>query len=171
MPAAAQIRKNFSLYVDGFGFAGNVDEYTPPVLASQVEDYRAGGMDTSVAVEMGQEKMEASFKISSISPEVLRLWGVAPGTTVPLIVRGALEDIGTNEITVEKFTQRGTIRSVEWDAITPGAKAGLTFTMDVREFQYELNGSVIHDIDVLNMKRIVNGVDRLEQLRAAIGIG
>jgi len=28
----------------------------------------------------------------------------------------------------------------------------------------------VHDIDVLNMKRIVNGVDRLAAQRAAIGL-
>lgn len=169
MAAAAQIRKNFNLFLDGFGYAGNIEEYSPPTLSVQVEDFRAGGMDTSVALDMGMEKMEASFKLSKIAAEALRLWGVGAGLTFALIVRCALEDLdGT--VKAEVFTQRGTIRVVEWDTITPGAKAGISLTMDVREFAYDVDGVRIHEIDVLNMKRIVNGVDRLAQQRAAIGL-
>ena len=169
MAAAAQIRKNFNLFLDGFGYAGNVDEYQPPALTVQVEDYRAGGMDSSVALDMGMEKLEASFKLSKVAIEALRLWGIGAGQTVSLIVRGALEDLdGT--VKAEVFTQRGTIRSIEWDAITPGAKAGVSLTMDVREFTLVVDGTTVHDIDVLNMKRIVNGTDRLAAQRAAIGL-
>lgn len=169
MAAAAQIRKNFALFLDGFGYAGRVDEYQPPALAVQVEDYRAGGMDASVALDMGMEKLETSFKLSSIALEALRTWGVGAGQTFSLVVRGALEDLdGT--VKAEVFTQRGTIRSIEHDAITPGAKAGITLTMDVREYQHTVDGVTVHDIDVLNMKRIINGVDRLAQQRAAIGL-
>lgn len=169
MAAAAQIRKNFNLFLDGFGYAGNVEEYQPPSLAVQVEDFRAGGMDTSVALDMGQEKMEATFKLSKITFEALRLWGVGQGQTFSLVVRCALEDLdGT--VKPEVFTQRGTIRTIEFDAITPGSKAGVQITMDIREFAYEIDGVRVHDIDALNMKRIVNGVDRLAAQRAAIGL-
>jgi P2 family phage contractile tail tube protein len=169
MAAAAQIRKNFNLFLDGFGFAGNVEEYQPPALNVQVEDFRAGGMDTSVALDMGMEKLEASFKLSKIAAEALRLWGVGAGQTFALIVRGALEDLdGT--VKAEVFTQRGTIRSIEFDAVTAGAKAGVSLTMDVREYSYSIDGLNIHDIDVLNMKRTVNGVDRLAAQRSAIGL-
>ena len=169
MAAAAQIRKNFSLFLDGFGYAGNVDEYQPPALTVQVEDFRAGGMDTSVALDMGMEKLEATFKLSKIAAEALRLWGVGAGQTFALVVRGALEDLdGT--VKPEVFTQRGTIRSIEFDAVTAGAKAGVSLTMDIREFSYDVDGVRVHDIDVLNMKRIVNGQDRLAAQRAAIGL-
>lgn len=169
MAAAAQIRKNFNLFLDGFGYAGNVEEYQAPTLAVQVEDFRAGGMDSSVALDMGQEKMEANFKLSQIAANALKLWGVGQGQTFSLVVRGALEDLdGT--VKAEVFTQRGTIRSIEWDAVTPGAKAGVSLMMDIREFSYDVDGVRIHEIDVLNMKRIVNGVDRLAAQRAAVGL-
>jgi P2 family phage contractile tail tube protein len=169
MAAAAQIRKNFNLFLDGFGYAGRVDEFQPPALTVQVEDYRAGGMDSSVALDMGMEKLEASFKLSSIALEALRTWGVGAGQTFALVVRGALEDLdGT--VKAEVFRLRGTIRSIEHDAITPGAKAAISLTMDAREYQHDVDGVVVYDIDVLNMKRVINGVDRLAQQRAAIGL-
>lgn len=53
--AARDILKNFNLFVDGRGYAGNVSEYTPPNLAVQTEDHRAGGMDAPIALDMGME--------------------------------------------------------------------------------------------------------------------
>jgi phage tail tube protein FII len=37
-------------------------------------------------------------------------------------------------------------------------------------YTYLLDEVVIHDIDVLNMKRIIGGVDRLAAQRKAIGL-
>ena len=45
MGVAKDIRKNFSLFVDGRGYAGNTDEANMPELSLQTEEYRAGGMD------------------------------------------------------------------------------------------------------------------------------
>ena len=42
--------------------------------------------------------------------------------------------------------------------------------MAVRYFKFTHDGDVIHEIDVDNMKRIVNGVDQLEAQREALGL-
>ena len=169
MDAAAQILKNFNLFVDGRGFAGNCEEVQLPNLAIQTEDYRAGGMDTSVPLDMGMEKLEASFKLSRFSVETLRLFGVAQGATIPLVFRGALESLDGTVIPVV-VTMTGKIRSVETDAISPGAKVSQTYTVDLTYYRYQQNGLTIHEIDVLNFKRIIAGVDRLAAMRSAIGL-
>jgi P2 family phage contractile tail tube protein len=169
MSAAAQILKNFNLFVDGRGYAGNIDEITLPVLDVLEEDYRAGGMDAPVGIDMGMEKLTASFKLSKFDREVLALWGVAVGGTIPFVFRGALESLdGSVQAVVINMT--GRIKTVETDSVTPGAKAGQTFTLSLTAYRYEQDSVVVHDIDVLNMKRIIGGVDRLAQIRAAIGI-
>lgn len=169
MSAAAQILKNFNLYVDGRGYAGNIDEVTLPALTIVEEDYRAGGMDAPVGIDMGMEKLEASFKLSKFDRDVLAQFGVAPGAAVPFILRGALESLdGTVQAVV--VTMLGKIRSIETDTITPGAKAAQTFTLSLQAYRYQQDGVIVHDIDVLNMVRIVNGVDRLAAIRDAIGL-
>lgn len=169
MSAAAQILKNFNLYVDGRGYAGNVDEVQLPALTILEEDYRAGGMDAPVGIDMGMEKLEASFKLSKFDRDVLAQFGVAPGTVIPFVLRGALESLdGTVQALV--VTMTGRIKSVETDAISPGTKAAQTFTVSLQAYRYEQDGVVVHDIDVLNMTRIINGVDRLASIRAAIGL-
>jgi len=168
--AAADILKNFNLFVDGRGQAGNCDELQLPTLAVTVEDYRAGGLDTSVAVEMGQEKMESAFTLSKFNMDILALWGVAPGQTVAVVARGALESFAVTGTTAVVVRMTGTIRSMEPGAWQAGQKPTLKFNMDLTAYVYTQAGKTIHDIDVLNMKRTVNGVDRLAGQRNALGI-
>jgi P2 family phage contractile tail tube protein len=169
MATASNILKNFNLYVDGRGFAGVVDELQLPTLGLVVEDFRAGGMDASVAVEMGQEKLEASFVLSGYEENVLNLWGIGQGTTVPLVARGALESLD-GSVTPVVVYMNGTIRSMEPGAWTAGEKSTISFTMDLRSYKYTQAGRTINDIDIPNMVRIVNGTDRLAAQRNAIGI-
>lgn len=169
MSAAAQILKNFNLYVDGRGYAGNVDEVQLPALKITAEDYRAGGMDAPIEIDMGTEKLEATFKVSKFDRDLLTKWGVGPGTRVPLVLRGAIESLDGSVIpVVVKLT--GSIHDLEFDAIAPGAKAGLSFRMAATSYAYEQDGETLIDIDVLNMTRVIGGVDRLAAQRAAIGL-
>ena len=50
------ILKNMSLFVDGRGYAGNVDELNLPKLALKTEEFRGGGMDAPIEIDMGMEK-------------------------------------------------------------------------------------------------------------------
>ena len=167
MSAAANILKNFNLYVDGRGYAGNVDEVTLPNLSIVGEDYRAGGMDAPVEVDMGMEKLESTFVLSKFDADIDRLFG-SPGF-IALTFRGAVESLdGTVRPVVVKM--RGKIHAIETGAATPGSKVTKTYRVPLVGYSYTLDGVAVHDIDVLNMKRIIGGVDRLAEQRRAIGL-
>lgn len=167
--AARDVLKNFNLFVDGRGYAGQVDEVSLPDLAIQSEDYRAGGMDAPVSLDMGQEAMEASFVLTQYSADVLALWGVAQGQSVPLTVRGALESYdGTVKPMIANM--RGRIVTMARGTWTAGQKATLTVTMRLDYYKETVNDVVLHEVDVVNMVRVVGGVDRLAQQRAALGL-
>lgn len=169
MPVASKILKNFNLFVDGRGSAGNIEELKLPTLALKDEEFRAGGMDAPVDVEMGQEKMEASFILTGYDSQTLALWGVGPQAQVPLVARGALESLD-GAVEPVKVTMSGIIKSVEPGAWKAGEKSSLTFTVALRAYKYEQNGVTIDEIDVINFVRKVGGVDRLAAQRNAIGI-
>ena len=167
--AARDVLKNFNLFVDGRGYAGQVDEVSLPDLAIQSEDFRAGGMDAPVSLDMGQEAMEASFVLTQYSADVLALWGVAQGQSVPLTVRGALESYdGTVKAMIANM--RGKITNIARGSWAAGQKATLTVTMRLDYYKETVDGVVLHEIDVVNMIRVVGGVDRLAQQRAALGL-
>lgn len=167
--AARDVLKNLNLFVDGRGYAGQIDEYNPPDLAIQVEDYRGGGMDAPVALDMGQEALETSFALIAYDADILALWGVAEGQSVPFVARGALESYdGTVKPVVH--TMRGKITTIARGTWAPGQKPALTITMRLDYYKEDHNGVTLHEIDVVNMIRTVNGVDRLAQQRAALGL-
>ena len=169
MATASNILKNFNVYIDGKGFAGVAEEVQLPTLEITTEDFRAGGMDGTIKIEMGQEAMEATISLSGYDSSILTHWGVGEGNVVPVVARGALESLdGT--VTPIVVNLNGTVRSMEPDAWKAGEKSALKLTIDVRSYKYTQNGQVIHDIDIINMIRIVNGKDRLAAQRNALGI-
>lgn len=170
MAIANKYLKSWSAFVDGKGFAGNCKEVTLPTLTLKTEDFQAGGMDAPVAIEMGQEKMEASLTLTSYDASILSQWGVGEGYEVPFVVKGALESFN-GEVEAINISMRGKVTAVEMSAWTPAAESTLKVTINLHSYRYEQAGSVIYDIDVVNMVRIINGTDRLAARRNAIGLG
>ena len=60
--------RNFSLFVDGTGYAGKVTELTLPTLTIQNEEYRAGGLDAPIAIDMGMEALTAALPWLNMIP-------------------------------------------------------------------------------------------------------
>ena len=163
------VLKNFNLFVDGRGYAGQIEEYTPPVMTLQIEEFRAGGLDTPEPVEMGQEAMQASFAMIAMDANALSVWGLTQGAIIPVTARGALEDAdGTVRAIVHRL--RGKITELNQGTWTPGTKPQVTITMRVTYFEERVNDEQLREIDTENMVRRIRGVDQLEAQRAALGI-
>lgn len=169
MSAASDILKNFNLFVDGRGYAGQVDELQLPALAIVGEEFRAGGMDAPIDIDMGMEKLEATFSLSGSDKSALARFGLSGGQVTQVTARGALESAdGTATGVVAQM--RGKIMRVEPGAWQAGQKSAWSFTLSLQYYRYEQGGEVIHEIDVLNMIRVINGVDQLAAQRANIGL-
>lgn len=163
------ILRNVNLFVDGRGYAGRVQMVQLPKLTVATEEHRAGGMDAPVEIDMGMEKLEASWSMDSVDDEMLRRWGLAADSLTPCVFRGALqsEDASVRAVAAHCL---GMLREVDYGDWKPGEKSTLKCTMAVRRYRLEIDGDVVHDIDVANMVRIVDGTDQLAAQRAALGI-
>lgn len=167
--AARDIRKNFNLFVDGRGYAGQVDEFNAPKLTLQTEEFRAGGMDVPVDVTMGMEKMTCDFSLKAYDRDVLALFGVVEGASVPLVGREALESFdGT--VTQVVHTMRGKITELDPGTSKPGEIPLLKATLSLTYYKMQHGDRVVHEIDAENMIRIINGSDALAGIRGALGI-
>jgi P2 family phage contractile tail tube protein len=169
MAATRDVRKNINLFVDGQGYAGQLDEVNPPKLVLKLEEYRAGGMDIPVELTMGMEKLETDFSLIAYDRKVLALFGVAEGQTVPFVAREVLES-QDGTVTPVVHTMRGKIKEMDPGTSKPGTIAPLKISVTLTYYKLEHGGQVIHEIDVVNMVRIVNGKDVLASQRAALGI-
>lgn len=163
------VLKNMALFVDGRGYAGNVEELTLPKLSLKTEEFRNGGMDAPIEIEMGMEKLECEFTLTRFDRNVLKLFGLAAGQLVPLTVRGALvSDNGLQTAVVVNLY--GIVRELDPGNWKPAEKATLKLSMALRYYRMTHGGEVVHEIDIPNMIRIIGGVDQLAAMRVALGL-
>jgi P2 family phage contractile tail tube protein len=167
--AAEDILKYLNLIVDGRGYAGKIEEYNPPDLTLTTEDFRGGGMDAAIDIEMGMEKLAASFVLTSYDADVLALWGIKSGAGIQFTAKGSLESLdGT--VTPVSHAMTGKLISMQRGTWGSGNKPSLTINLGLTYYR-EIHGQrVISEIDVINMVRIINGVDQLAEHRANIGL-
>lgn len=169
MTAAKDIRKNLSLFVDGRGYAGQISDFTAPKLAEITEDYRAGGMNAAVAVKTGMEKLEAGFNLFQYSADIIAMWGLRKDNAVQCAAREALES-ADGTVTAVEHTMRGRISEFDPGTSKPGELQPIQLKLSLKYYKLEHGGRVLQEIDVENMIHIVNGVDQLAALRAALAI-
>lgn len=163
-----KILKNFNLFVDGRGYAGRAEEVSPPKLTIKTEELRAGGMDAPAAIDMGMEKLEASFSLVEYDTAVLKQFGLVSGNSVAITLRAALVDDETT--TPMAISLRGMFTEIDMGKFKAGDKAVMQCNVACRYYKLEIDGKAAIEIDIDNMVRNIDGVDKLAEVRAALGI-
>lgn len=167
--AARDVLKNLTAWVDGRGMAGQVQDVNLPKLQQKLEEFRGGGMVAPVAVTMGMERLMTDFSLISFDSDVLALFGVVEGASVPLTVRGALESFdGT--VTPIVATMRGKVTEMDPGTWKPGDVPYLKCTMELNYYKLQHGDKTVHEIDVENMVATINGTDTLAAFRSALGL-
>ncbi|MDT8428489.1 MAG: phage major tail tube protein [Pseudomonadales bacterium] len=160
------VMRNVAAFVDGRNYAGQASQVTLPDLQIQTEALRAGGTDTPIEIDMGLEAMRATLTFLTVPDEVQKLFG-KPDVAVTL--RGALS---SHDGTVRGATAELRGRMVgsnpgNWQA---GSQANYVATFACHYYKLTIEGTVIHEIDIERMVRIVNGEDQLATVRDRLGI-
>ena len=167
-----KILKNFNLYVgdDDPRYAGKCS-VTLPTLTINTEEHRAGGMDAPVAIDMGMNAIDIEFSLSEYDPTALSFFGISGSSeNLPkIIAKGALQG-DDGEVTSAIVTAIGIMTETNLGAWVAGEMTENTFKINCRYYSFDLDGTVIHEIDTVNMIRMINGTDQLEPIRGAIGL-
>lgn len=158
-----------NLFVDGKGYAGQVENVEPPKLTLKTEDYRGGAMDAPVEIDLGMEKLSCSFTINKYDPVLFALWGLAPGNMVNITLRGAMDD-GSGKIKAVLINLTGSWKELDMGSWKAGDKSGLKIQVALKYYALAIDGKPVVLIDIPNMKRVVGGKDMLADVRKAIGL-
>ncbi len=162
----AKLRKEINLFIDGRGYAGRVTEFDPPKLLVKTEEHRAGGMDAPLEIDMGLEKLECMLTLADA--DALRLFGLI-GDAKGVTLRGAQQGRdGTLEALV--YQPRGRFRETDAGAWKAGEASPLKLTDALEYYKLEVGGETIHEIDVVNTLRVIDGTDQMEAMRQALGL-
>jgi P2 family phage contractile tail tube protein len=163
-----KVLTGFNLFVDGRGHAGKVVELVLPKLTIKTEEHRAGGMDAPIELDMGMEKLECSFTLADFHPDTIRYFGLGHNAPVALTFRGAL---GTGDgLAIPAVVRaQGMVKELDNGSWKPGEKLQQKFTVNMKYYSYSQGGETIHEIDIENMVRIINGKDMMLATRIIIG--
>lgn len=158
--------RNFNAFVDGISYFGKATEAKLPQPKVQTEAHRGAGMEGPVGIDMGLEGMTAEITFAEWDPALLKKFG----KTERFVLRPAQLGEEDNEATAIIVTVAGLVTTNETGDLKPGTNATLKLTMDVRSYKLELDGEAIHDIDLVNAKRVIDGVDQMASIRSAMGL-
>lgn len=163
------VRKYQGLYADGKDKVGSLLEYTPPVAEILTEEYRAGGMDMPISMDMGMAAMESGFTIGE-DKDILSLFGIkVNGGVIPFFILSHLENDVTGEERSVVEEIRAKVVKIDNGTKTPGSVTPTSVTLKPQYYRYESDGTTIHEFDPINMVRTINGVDQLATARSSIG--
>lgn len=163
-----EVLKNLNMFLDGRGKAGRIEEFVTPKITHKVEEFRGGGMNAPIELEMGMEKLEASFTIKEHVKENAASLGLLDGQSIQITLRGAV-DTG-NEVKSIVIQMRGRAKEMDQGTWKPGEDTPIKFALSLDYYKYLIAGSEVLEIDVLNFIYKVNGRDKLEEQRKALGL-
>lgn len=168
MSTLPETLKNYIAYLDGTGYAGKVPEAKLPTIGIKVEDYDAGGLAAPVPIDTGtMEKMEAEVTFAEYAEAVLGLLG---RTDAALTLRGAVEGDVLNSAHSVIVSMRGLFTKADPGTWKKGSQAPLKVTAQLTYLKITIGAVTTVEIDALNMKRIIGGVDQLTAQRRALGL-
>ena len=129
-----------------------------PKLAFKREEFRAGAMDGPITVEMGQELMECSFTMADFNPGVMGQVGLPRPDGCSLTVRGVLQNKTAIPLPL-LCDMRGSIHTTEQGTLKPGELTEPKYEAHLTYYRMQVGPTLVHEIDIPNMVRVVNGID------------
>lgn len=170
MAQTPRILKNFNAFVNGRGLAGIIDEVDLPEVEINTDEHRAGGMDASVELDMGQKAMTVKIVVSDPDPTLLALVGSSDANSARLVLRGSfVRDSDSARVAVIAEIS-GRFKKGSFGTWKAGDKGGQTYECGVTYYRLIVGGVEVYEIDVENMIRRIGGVDQLAGIRNDIGL-
>lgn len=162
--------KNMNVFNDGASYLGLCTEVTLPKLGRTFEEYRAGGMDGPVEVDMGGTALQMETKLGGLVVHMLRQFGMVRIDGVMLRFAGAYQDDATGLVQPVEVVVRGRHQEIDMGGAKPGEDTEHTVKSSLVYYKLIVNGRTEIEIDRMNMIFIVDGTDILAAQRAAIGL-
>jgi uncharacterized protein len=165
----SNIFQDFTVWINDVGKIGEAPNFQPPEINIAVEEFRGGGMDGTVEIPFGVEKIEFDFNLHTWDEQVWDNLGYGPGSIdVPITFRGYLLTAGGAEKGVIIDT-RCLIKSIKPSKVESGKKADLSVHVAANYYRHEINGRTVTEIDVFNKVTIIGGTDKSANARRILG--
>ncbi|MQY44511.1 phage major tail tube protein [Rhizobiales bacterium RZME27] len=159
------LMRDCMLWADSVSQLGQIGDITPPVPQIKTEEMRNAGMIKPREVHMGYEKLEFSFKMPGLDPQVLKLFGLKPGSEYPFMITGALVDEdGTDHSAV--MTIRGFLKQADHGSWKTGDQAENDYAVSVNYYKLEIDGEPVYEMDDFDV--LIGGVSQVSGQRNSL---
>lgn len=153
----------FNAWIDGVSYLGKVTEVALPDLTLVYEKYKGGGFDAPRAIELGMEEMVMEFTLMEANKNIMKRFGMVPGNQTAVRLKPVYKTDNTEEEV--EIVGRGYLVDLKNPALKLGEMPSQKAKFSLTYYRYEAEGQLIHEIDVDNFRRVVDGVDQLLSLR------
>ncbi|TAL53810.1 phage major tail tube protein [Pandoraea sp.] len=162
--------KLFNIFNEGHNYLGQGTELTLPKLSRKMEEYRGGGMNGPVDVDLGMEKLELEHSYGGFMRQIFEQFGLSKVDGVQLRFAGAYQRDDTGEVDAVEVVVRGRHKEIDAGSAKAGDDTEFKVTSSLSYYKLTLNGAVLVEIDLVNLIENVQGEDRLAAQRKAIGL-
>jgi P2 family phage contractile tail tube protein len=159
-----RVIRKYNIYFEDDGWAGICSEVELPDLQIKSEDFRGGGMDMAIPIDMGMEIPELGFTMEEHSASILGKFGKAD-----VIGRfAAAQSNGNGSAVAYRVEFTGAFQQATLGTVSPGDKSPMKGTIKCRKLVITQGGAEIAYIDVLEVIRRIGGTDYLQTLKQMI---
>lgn len=159
-------------YLNGENYYGRMEEVTLPDLKWKMTDHKAMGMGGAIELPAGNDKMEMKLKLNSLYESAMTAFA-NPYVEQLIILRGNVQVWEGNDMVGEKAAVafiRGKSKGLPPIGLKHQDNPDLETTIAVTAYKLEVDGVELFDVDYLQQKFVVDGVDLWAQRRANLGI-
>jgi P2 family phage contractile tail tube protein len=162
---------NFSVFIDGDKLLGVVD-VTLPNLTPLKETSKGSGIngeiETRAIGHYGPLKLQITWRRATNQAHLL---ANPEGKTIELRAAGQVIDSNTYNFEFSKIrvVVRASGSDLQQGKFDPATAMGTTTEVECLYLKVEEDGVVLHEIDKLNFKSVINGVDELSEVRSILG--
>lgn len=160
--------KDMNLFNEGASFLSEVESVTLPPLRLLTEDWRGGGMMAAVKIVMGMEAGEMEWALGGPNRLVLNQYGVMDIGGVFLRFAGAYQDDSTGTFSAVEVTVRGRHTEIDMGEQKIGEAGSFKVKTAWVYYRLDWDGATVIEIDLLAGIFMVNGVDRMAEIRSII---
>lgn len=164
--------KMMNLFNEGNSYLGQTGEVTLPKLGRKFEDWRGGGMNGTVKVDLGlsDDMTEFSWKLGGIDPLVIGQFGAATVAALGLRFAGSYQRDDTGETTAVEIVVRGRHEEIDFGNAKAGDDTEVSIKTIWSYYKLTIDGEVVIEIDIPGIVEKVNGVDLIAAHRKNIGL-
>ncbi|KZL17699.1 Phage tail tube protein FII [Pseudovibrio axinellae] len=161
----------FTMFVAGKDHGIDTEVVKLMMPKSVTQEYRGGGMDLGINQPMAAlEPIEIGIKFSGLNTDIAAMIGQQPGMKIRTTFRLAVKDKANGNVIPHVAVVEGEFNGDSTDDLQRGEKAGFDALIQGVSYYKRMAGTqIIHHLQAYPPKRIINGVDHLEQVNNALG--